>query len=93
MKILKTMYDGELYPDEVIKPSSDKYYELIEASEKLKQELDTRLDNDEKELLELLLSKNVLMGAEISEENFYYGFNLGINFQKEIAKINKKYFK
>ena len=69
--ILEALFNGELYPSENVVPKSDKF----------RQE---KLSKEDYERLERLMDRNADEGNMTNEEQFKYGFTLGVLMMCEI---------
>ena len=82
--ILEKLYDGEIYPDELIVPKDPEYHE---TNQKISDTLDTwkkKLSEDDFKQLEKLLDLRSCVDSMDATSSFVYGFKLGAAMMIEV---------
>jgi len=75
--ILEKMYEGKIYPDELIIPKDPEYHTINKKISEALEMWKKRLSEDDFEQLEALLDLRRKSSSMDAAESFMYGFKLG----------------
>ena len=82
--ILEALFNGELYPSENVVPKSDKFRQAGAEISDTMRFFEEKLSKEDYERLERLMDRNADEGNMTNEEQFKYGFTLGVLMMCEI---------
>ena len=82
--ILEALFNGELYPSENVVPKSDKFRQAGAEISDTMRFFEEKLSKEDYERLERLMDRNADEGNMTNEEQFKYGFTLGVLMRCEI---------
>lgn len=91
-KILKAFVTDQIHMDAVVERPSPQQKKFYEKSCRLRDELEKKLNADEKELLDELMEAVFFDGACYSEEKFIRGYKLGVLITSEIYQEQGEFF-
>ena len=91
-KFLRALAGDQLQVIEVTETRSPKRQQLIDEIYKLHTELEQKLNNEEKELLERLLDANADEKTLYAEDKFIRGYRLGALMTMEVFAGQDKFF-
>lgn len=83
-KILKAFVTDQIHIDAIAERHSPEYIKFYKKSCELQEELEKKLNGDEKELLDDLMETMFTNGACYAEEKFIRGFKLGMLITAEV---------
>lgn len=85
--ILEALFTGKIYPEEKVVTKDPRRHEIIQRTAVLMNELEELLsEEDYKRVIELYDGLTTLEGLQ-SEEQFKYGFSLGMLLMKEVCDL------
>ena len=82
--ILEALFNGELYPSENVVTKSDKFRQAGAEISDTMRFFEEKLSKEDYERLERLMDRNADEGNMTNEEQFKYGFTLGVLMMCEI---------
>ena len=91
-RFLRAFASDQLQVIEVTETRSPKRKKLIDESYKLHNELEQKLNSEEKELLERLLDINADEHTLYAEDKFIRGYRLGVLMTMEVFAGQEKFF-
>lgn len=91
-RFLRAFAGDQLQVIEVTETRSPKRQKLIDESYRLHNELEQKLDNEKKEMLERLMDINADEHALYAEDKFIRGYRLGVLITMEVFAGQEKFF-
>lgn len=91
-RFLRAFASDQLQVIEVTETRSPKRQKLIDESYKLHNELEEKLNGEEKEMLERLLDINADEHTLYAEDKFIRGYRLGVLMTMEVFAGQEKFF-
>jgi len=91
-RFLRAFASDQLQVIEVTETRSPKRQKLIDESYKLHNELEEKLNSEEKEMLERLLDINADEHTLYAEDKFIRGYRLGVLMTMEVFAGQEKFF-
>jgi hypothetical protein len=82
--ILEKLYDGHIFPDELIVPEDPEYHSLNKKIAAVMETWHEKLSETDYQLLELLLQLHCESNAMEASASFVYGFKLGAAIMLEV---------
>jgi len=82
--ILEALFNGEIYPSENVVPKSDKFRQIGADISEAMNFFEEKLSKEDYERLERLMDRHADEGNMTNEEQFKYGFTLGVLMMCEI---------
>lgn len=82
--ILEELYEGNIYPDELIIPKDPEYWPLNQKISDTIEALKEKFSEDDYKQLEELLKMRCVTSSQDATASFLYGFKLGANIMIEV---------
>jgi len=84
--ILEAIYNGEIYPGETVVPKSKRFRDATEEVARIMHFFEDKLSKEDYALLETLCDSYADETSETGEEQFKYGFTMGVLLMGEIFR-------
>lgn len=94
MMIMELLYNGQIYPSEVIMSQDERFKEAEAKVDELFEDLLTRLDDKDTAQAKTIRETMYESQSYAEEENFRYGLTLGVMLMQEIYEVyGARYFR
>ena len=82
--MIESIYHGNLYPAEKIRPTTDVYQESLADAEKLARQLMDQLSPEQYELFETCCTEKAVMAGEMQCECYRQGVLMGVRLYRDL---------
>ena len=86
--VMEKLFNGEIYPSEKIHPDSDKYKLANARVGEIVDHFLKKMDEEDKALIEELMTQVYDANSELNYANFKYGFSLGMKLATEVKNCD-----
>lgn len=85
------LFNGNLCPISKINPDTEEYQKINDKLSNMEESLDAEMTEKQKKLFEAYIETRNESELMLQEEVFMHGFTLGLEIQREMQKVMKKY--